>query len=82
MVVRGGKMRLSDLGYLQEAEIISVEMKECAYLKRLRELGFLKGTMIVPLYRTLFGGIRAYWLKGAVIAVRDADAKKITVKAI
>lgn len=75
-------MKLSDLGYLQEAEIISVDMEESAYTKRLRELGFLGGTMIVPLYRALFGGIRAYWLRGSVIAVRDADANKIMVRAI
>ncbi len=73
-------MRLSELGRLQEAKIQLVNIEEGGYRKRLRELGFLNGTVIVPLYRALFGGIRAYWLKGSVIAVRDSDADRIIVE--
>ena len=47
--------------------------------KRLRELGVAEGCEICPLFSGISGGIRAYLIKGCVLAVRDCDARGITV---
>ena len=44
---------------------------------RLRDLGFVSGARVEPLFSG--GGIRAYALCGTVIALRDADAARVEV---
>lgn len=44
---------------------------------RLRDLGFVKGTKVQPLFSG--SGIRAYSLCGTVIALRDEDAAGVEV---
>lgn len=47
---------------------------------RLLDLGVIKGTIIEVLQKSPFGDPIAYFIKGAVIALRNEDAEKITVK--
>ena len=46
---------------------------------RLMDLGLLEDTIISPLFESLSGDPRAYNLRGAVIALRNKDAKQIKV---
>ena len=47
-----------------------------AMLRRLRELGFLPGGVITA----PFGGSTAYGVLDTVVALRDGDARKITLQ--
>ncbi|MBE6823905.1 MAG: ferrous iron transport protein A [Ruminococcaceae bacterium] len=47
---------------------------------RLYDLGVVKNTVIVPLFKSMFGDTIAYKIKGSVIALRKKDCKKIKVK--
>lgn len=47
---------------------------------KLMNLGVISGTQITPLFISPFGGIRAYLVKGSVLAMRDEQAKNIEVK--
>ena len=49
-------------------------------LRRLRELGFLPGGVITALHRAPFGGSTAYGVLDTVVALRDGDARKITLQ--
>lgn len=46
---------------------------------RFFDLGVIKGTLIEVLQKSLFGDPTAYLIKGAVIALRNEDAKQILV---
>ena len=47
--------------------------------RRLMDLGLTEGAIVSPLFESISGNPRAYNLRGAVIALRNADAKLITV---
>lgn len=47
--------------------------------RRLLDLGIIPNTVITPVMSSLFGGIRAYEVRGTVIAFRKNDAKNIEV---
>ena len=48
--------------------------------RRLFDLGFTEGSIIECVGESLFSSPRAYLIKGAVFAVRNADAEKIHIK--
>lgn len=50
-----------------------------AMKRRLMDLGLVEGAVITPLFAGLGGGLRAYELRGAVIALRTADARLVSV---
>lgn len=70
-----------NLSQLREGEsciIKRVEMgRDMRY--RLNELGFISGTKIICLQKSFSGDPTAYFVKGAVIALRKADASKIKI---
>lgn len=43
------------------------------------DLGIAKGTQIVPILKSPFGNLRAYEVRGAVIALRKEDSSQILV---
>ncbi len=47
--------------------------------RRLLDLGFVPGTKIEVLRKSPIGDPTAYFIRGAVIALRDVDADKILV---
>jgi ferrous iron transport protein A len=47
--------------------------------KRFRELGIIEGTEIKKVFTSPFGDPSAYSVRGAVIAIRKADAKAVAV---
>ncbi len=48
--------------------------------RRLLDLGFTAGTKVCCLLDSPSGGIRAYQVRGAVIALRSTDAETIKIK--
>lgn len=49
-------------------------------LRRLLDLGLIDGTEIEPVLSSPFGNPRAYRFRGAVIALRNADAHVVRVR--
>ena len=48
--------------------------------RRLQELGLIKGTTVRCLHKGLTGSPIAYYIRGAAIALRGDDAKRIIVR--
>lgn len=48
--------------------------------RRMFDLGIIPGTEIKVLFKSPFGGITAYHIRGAIIAIRLEDSKKIVIK--
>ena len=44
---------------------------------RLFDLGFFRGSRVLPLYECCGGGTRVYRVKDTLIALRDRDARNI-----
>lgn len=53
-----------------------------AMKRRLMDLGLVEGTEVSPLFESIFKNPRAYYIRGAVIALRreDSDLIKITLR--
>ena len=60
-------------------EIVSVDLP-CTIRSRLFELGFLPGSLIKAAICAPSGETLAFWVKGAMIALRKKSCKKIAVK--
>lgn len=48
--------------------------------RRMEDLGFLPGQRVTALHTVPFGGITAYQVLDTVIALRDTDARRITLQ--
>lgn len=48
--------------------------------RRMLDLGLVNGTTVEALHKSPSGDPIAYFIRGAVIALRNEDAEKITVK--
>ena len=70
----------------------SVNVGDCAVIikvetsselkQRLLDIGLLEGTSIKVLHESPSGNPRAYLVRGAVIAIRNKDARCISVKVV
>lgn len=49
---------------------------------RLSELGFVKGEIVVPVYKSAFGNTTAYLIKSAVFGIREEQACDIIVRPV
>ncbi len=47
--------------------------------KRFLDLGFIKGSQIMPILNSPSGNIRAYLIKDTLIAIREEDSSNITI---
>ncbi|NLL76842.1 MAG: ferrous iron transport protein A [Clostridiales bacterium] len=47
--------------------------------RRLQDMGLVRGVNVECAYRSPFGDPTAYLVKGAVIAIRSKESKKITI---
>ena len=47
--------------------------------RRLQDLGMIEDTAIECIGQSPGGGLRAYLIRGAVIAVRDEDARQVLI---
>ncbi|SEL10696.1 ferrous iron transport protein A [Ruminococcus sp. YRD2003] len=69
------------LSSLREGDTCTVSGLENhgAMRQRLGELGFVSGVQVTCLQRSFLGDPAAYSVKGAVIALRDSDARCVAV---
>lgn len=72
-------MRLCDIDIGKTACVQSLGGKQ-SIVRRLRDMGMVEGTLVVPVMVSPLGDPRAYDLRGAVIALRRRDAAHIAVK--
>ena len=47
---------------------------------RLLDLGFFRGSRVLPMYECAGGGTRVYRVKDTLIALRNTDAERISVE--
>lgn len=50
--------------------------------RRLQDLGLIEGTTVVCCKKAPSGSPIAYWFRGTVIALRDADARLVQVQPV
>jgi len=71
-------MKLTDIDIGQRVAVSAVSGNS-AVVRRLRDMGIVEGTEIVPIMVSPLGDPRAYSVFGAVIAIRARDAENIAV---
>ena len=76
----GDSMRLNDLKIGEEAIVTIVEANN-NIKKRLLDIGLVKGSKVKPVLKSS-NNMVAYDIKGAIIAIRKDDTKKIKVEVI
>ena len=70
--------RLCDIGYGESAVIKDV-LLEGSIGRRLYDIGFIEGTDIECVGKSLFGGMTAFLVRGAVYALRTGECEKIFI---
>ncbi len=60
--------------------IVTALLAQGSIRRRLLDLGILNDTIIEPVYDSPSGQMRAYFVKGTMIALRDSESKNILVK--
>ena len=70
---------LSEVPLGRKAKISQI-LCEREYKRRLLDLGLAENTYVVPLFRSIGGGLTAYAVRGSVIAVRKENANQIMIK--
>lgn len=77
-----GKRRLVGLNHLKPGErgwIVGMSLAE-RVKRKLRDMGFMEGSLVECAYRSPFGDPTAYFVKGALIAVRGEEARQIQIE--
>lgn len=69
---------LSDLDIGQTARISHLTCND-PIRRRLQDIGIIPGTLVECVMKSPFGDPAAYFIRGAVIAIRNSDAGKIPV---
>lgn len=64
---------------LGEKCIVEKLLSEGKQRRRLLDLGLTEGTVVEVVQKSPFGNLRAYEIRGAVIALRKEDSNKIMV---
>ena len=72
---------LNDLPIGAKARVESL-LSSGAERRRMLDLGLVQGTTVEALQKSPSGDPIAYFIRGAVIALRDEDARKITVSCV
>lgn len=70
---------LSSLKKNESGQVIYLE-NEGALRRRLQDIGIIDGTEIECVGKSPFGDPKAYLIRGAQIALRNADAVKIKIE--
>ena len=72
-VITLDKLPIGQIGYVESL------LSKGSERRRMLDLGVVNNTKIEALYRSPVGDPTAYFIRGAVIALRNDDAKKINV---
>lgn len=75
-------MKDTDLSRLKEGQraLVTEIQEEGAMGRRLRDMGLVRGTAVRCLQYSPFGDPVAYLIRGAVIALRRADSRRVRVE--
>lgn len=65
---------------IDESGIVKVLYTKGAMRRRLQDVGFITGTKVSCVQKSPAGDPKAYLVRGAVIAIRNSDAKNIVVE--
>lgn len=71
-------MNLGDAKVLSIVKVVNINARG-ELRRRFFDLGIIDGTDIEVLFRSPFGDPTAYMIRGAVIAIRKEDGRKIEV---
>lgn len=71
-------MSLNEITLYRPCRIIEIN-KNSPMLRRFLDIGIIPETKIEKVLTSPFGGIQAYSIMGATIAIRDNDAKEVIV---
>ena len=63
-----------------EFAVVEAVDTELSLKQRLYDIGLVPGTRVKVVHQSPSGNPRAYLVRGAVIALRNCDARKITVR--
>lgn len=74
-------LSLNDIKPNEKAVVLSVHL-EGNLKRRLLDLGLIENTLVECVGKSPAGDPKAYLIRGAVIALRSEDSKKISVKAL
>ena len=66
-------LKFNEYGYISDINC-SDDVK-----KRLLDLGLVKNTCIIPILKSPSGGIKAFDIRGSLIAIRNEDSNLINV---
>ena len=69
--------KITEIPMEQDCFVCSVAGEEKL---RLFDLGFFRGSRVLPLYECAGGGTRVYRVKDTLIALRNRDAEHISVE--
>jgi len=81
MVSSPMQSRLGEVGVGREVQVVRSEA-EGIVGRRLLDLGLVPGTTVRVLRVSPLGDPKAYLIRGAVIALRDTDARQVLVKGV
>ncbi|MBE6573318.1 MAG: ferrous iron transport protein A [Ruminococcaceae bacterium] len=73
------QLKLSDIK-VGESCVAEVILSDSDIRHRFMDLGIIKGTKIKCLLMSSYNSIKAYSVRGKVIAIRKSDAEKILVR--
>lgn len=65
---------------LNEEVYVEKVISDGAMKRRFLDIGLSKDTLVVPCFKSISGGIRAYLIRNSLIGIRDNDAKDILVR--
>lgn len=71
--------KLTDLNVGDTAEVVSIQPASCIR-RRLQDIGLVEGTRVKCLHKSPAGDPVAYYIRGAVIALRNEDSIHILVQ--
>ena len=70
--------KLSDLSPGEKGRVLTLNSGE-GIRRRLLDIGLIPGTLVTCVFKSPWGDPSAYLIRGALIALRNEDADKITV---
>lgn len=62
--------------------IVKKVLNDNSIKRRLLDIGLTKGTVVEKVLENFHGNLFAYMIRGALIAIRNDDAKKIIVEVV
>lgn len=74
--LKGKEMALCNVPLNKECFIYKLQLQG-KNRRRIMDLGLLPGTKVLAVMESPFGRLRAYMVRGAVIALRNKDSKDI-----